>query len=64
LEEEGMVMVRTSTQKMQKSWSDVFQWAEENSMRINIGKTETMNFTKGGNLKMETSSVARNGYES
>jgi hypothetical protein len=50
------VMVSTSVQELQESFSDLVQGAEDNSLQTNVGKTE-MVFRKGGKVRCEDRTV-------
>jgi Txe/YoeB family toxin of Txe-Axe toxin-antitoxin module len=41
-----VVMASASIQELQESFNDLVQWAEDNILQINIGKTEMLVFRK------------------
>jgi hypothetical protein len=43
---DDMVMVFASIQELQESFDDLVQWEEDNSLQINVGRTEMLVFRK------------------
>jgi hypothetical protein len=50
---DDMVMVSTSIRELQESFDDLADWAKDNSLQMNVGKTEMMVFRKGGKVRHE-----------
>jgi hypothetical protein len=50
---DDMVIVSTSIRELQESFDDLAEWEEDNSLQMNVGKTEMMVFRKGGKVRRE-----------
>jgi hypothetical protein len=50
---DDMFMVSTSIRELQESFDDLAEWTEDNSLQMNIGKTEMMVFRRGGKVRCE-----------